>query len=164
MTALRALPLVLVATVACANGARDEDRSAPAEAPSPDLAPTSDTAPPQFTAVALPDDFPAEFPIPPGSVPVAVEVEPKATGTLASIELVDRTGLEETVAWYRDALADMGWTVGETARDSSVAALQADRGESYVELRARPSRAGPADDDRPGPWLYIEAEIWTVSP
>lgn len=160
-TVLRALLLFLAATLACAGG--PEDEGAPAAAV-PDVDGTPDTASFQFTPISLPDRFPAEFPIPPGSVPVGASVEPETTGTLASIELLDRSDGPATIAWFREALSDLGWVVTETKADSAGGTLQAGRGESYIELRVAPAPAGPADDDRPGPWLYIEAEIWTVSP
>ena len=165
MIARRALLFALVSAFACAAFACADgstDAGAPAAAPRAES--PSDTAPAQFTAVQLPDDFPAGFPIPPGAVPVGASVDSNATGTLAAIELVDPSGVRETIGWLRDALTDLGWTVTDVNVDSTSAALQADRGESYVELTAEPTSAGPVGDDRTGPWLYIEAEIWTTSP
>lgn len=161
-TVLRALLPFLAASLACAGGSGNENGEAPAAA-APDVVETPDTAAPHFTPISLPDSFPAEFPIPPGSVPVGASVERKSTGTLASIELLDPGDGRETVGWFRGALSDLGWVVTETTGDSTGHTLQADRGESYVAMRVAPTARGPADDDRPGPWLYIEAEVWTVS-
>jgi len=154
-TSIRAL-LVLATTFACANGAADGD-GAPAEAPVADS--TIDTVAPQFTAIPLPDDFPPEFPIPPGAIPIAASTRRETGGTLAMVELVDRATPGETLVWYRQALADLGWSVHESDADSARGTLHAGRGESYVDLRM-----AYLPDDPTGSWLYIEGEVWSVAP
>jgi len=153
-TSLRAL-LVLATTFACANET-DEGTGAPAEAPADS---TIDTVAPQFSAIPLPHDFPPEFPIPPGAVPIAASTRDETGGTLARVELVDRATPQETLAWYRQALADLGWSVHESEADSARGTLHAGRGESYVDIRMAYHH-----DDPTRSWLYIEGEVWSVVP
>lgn len=154
-TSVRAL-LVLATTFACANGTGEGD-GAPAEAPAADT--TIDTVAPEFSAIPLPDDFPAEFPIPPGAIPIAASTRSETGGTLATVGLVDRATPQETLAWYGQALADLGWRVHESGADSARGTLHAGRGESYVDLRMAYHH-----DDPTRSWLYIEGEVWSVAP
>lgn len=133
----RAVLLTFVLVAACG---KTDGEPVPAPATTPARGDTGSVAedtlaPPEPAPVALPRDFPADFPIPPGATVLAADARPGAAGLFASARLRTSQSPAEVVAWYGGSLSDTGWTVTEVPRGAA-RALHAEQGESYVDLSA----------------------------
>ena len=115
-----------------------------------DPAPVETLPPPveDATAVPLPEEFPADLPIPPGATVVRADAASREGGTAASVTLVTTADADDTLSWYSRALTDAGWEI-----DPAAGGVHAVRGESWIELDAR---------DRAPDRTEIEARVWTA--
>lgn len=112
-----------------------------------------------FTAVELPPDFPAEFPIAPESMVVEASAREGSTGVWSTVTTVARGDPEAITGWYRMALEEAGWTVQVGASDPPSQVLHASRVDAYLDLVAGPHPAHPGSG-----WVRTYAEIWKTHP
>jgi len=149
------MALTLVLAAGCGN----PDDDAPAETPDTTAATDTVVAPPdtaavEFTPVALPADFPADFPVAPASIVVAATSAPDAGGAYNEISIATEGEAGESYRWYRQALIDAGWQVSSEGQTDDTRTLHATQGESYVDLTVRPHPG------RSGGWVQVDASIW----
>jgi len=146
-------------TLALATGCGNPGDDAPADAPDTTaavdtVAPVADTAAVEFTPVALPADFPADFPIAPASTVVSATSTPDAGGAYNEISIATEGEAGESYRWYRQALVDAGWQVSSEGQTDDTRTLHATQGESYVDLTVRPHPG------RSTGWVQVDASIW----
>ena len=111
---------------------------------------------PAPAAVALPADFPADFPVAPSSTVVAASTAPDAGGAYSEITIATRGESSESYGWYRQALTDAGWLISSEGQTDEARTLHATQGESTVDLTVGP------DPQRSGDWVRVRASIWKV--
>lgn len=156
------VPVLLLGALACAGGgdpaAEDGDTMASIES----VPPGAETGPlpaPEFVPVALPEGFPPEFPVPPESTVTNAVAQRDADGVFTSVTIMSEGDPDELFGWYREALAQAGWTISTEAETDRGRTLHAEMGESYVDLTVFP---WPADAG--AGWTEIEAAIWKLNP
>ncbi|MDX1624350.1 MAG: hypothetical protein R3199_10280 [Gemmatimonadota bacterium] len=159
MTASVAVLFTFVAALAC--GKPDGERPAEA-APDREADTRNDPAAGADTIAAprgieLPETFPADFPLPPGSTVVVAATEADGAGVLGRVTLVVDAPLDDTLRWYGTALEQAGWEIADRDTLDGRIALSAIQGESYAELEFDP---GPEPSDG----LEIRARIWKTGP
>jgi hypothetical protein len=146
-------------TLMLAAGCGNPDDDAPAEtadttAATDTVVTPPDTAAVEFTPVALPADFPADFPLAPASIVVAATSAPDAGGAYNEISIAAEGEAGESYRWYRQALIDAGWQVSSEGQTDDTRTLHATQGESYVDLTVRPHPG------RSTGWVQVDASIW----
>lgn len=149
---------MLACLAACAGEGREPE---PADADTTVASPPADTIPQtaeaEFTPVALPAEFPPNFPIPPGGTVTRATVEPDVAGTYANVTVMTRSDPAEAFEWYVAALADAGWHVTRDSVAGEPGTLHAEQGESYIDLTVAP------DLEAHG-WNRVDAAIWRAAP
>lgn len=153
-----AAALTLALAGSCGNP-EEEAEPAPADtlAIAPDTVPdTATVEPPEPVGVALPADFPPDFPVAPSSTVVAASTAPDPGGAYSEITIATRGDSSESYAWYRQALTDAGWLVSSEGQTDETRTLHATQGESSVDLTVGP------DPQRTGEWVRVRASIWKV--
>ena len=154
--------MALIVSLSAGCGNPDDDD--PAEPPdtttiAADTFPaTTDTTVMELTPVALPADFPPDFPIAPASTVVSASSVPDAGGAFNEVSIASQGESGTSYAWYRRALTDAGWQVASEGQTDDTRTLHATLGESYVDLTVRPH------PDRPVGWVRVDASIWKVGP
>ena len=108
----------------------------------------------EFTAVALPVDFPADFPLAPESTVVSATSTPDEGGSYSEVSIASQGDSAESYRWYRQALTDAGWQVFSEGQTDETRTLHATQGESYVDLTVMPH------PQRSGGWVRVSASIW----
>jgi hypothetical protein len=146
-------------TLMLAAGCDNPDDDAPAEIPDTTAATDTvvvppDTASVEFSPVALPADFPADFPVAPASIVVAATSAPDAGGAYNEITIATEGEAGESYRWYRQALVDAGWQISSEGQTDDTRTLHATQGESYVDLTVRPHPG------RSTGWVQVDASIW----
>lgn len=146
-------------TLMLAAGCGNPDEDAPAETPDTTAATDTVVAPPdtgaaEVTPVALPADFPTDFPIAPASTVVSATSAPDAGGAYHEISIATEGDAGESYGWYRQALVDAGWQVSSEGQTDDTRTLHATQGESYVDLTVRPHPG------RSSGWVRVDASIW----
>lgn len=146
-------------TLALAAGCGKSEDDAPAEASETTAAIASapaetETTAVEFTAVALPIDFPADFPLAPESTVVSASSTPDEGGSYSEVSIASQGESAESYRWYRQALTDAGWQVSSEGQTDETRTLHATQGESYVDLMVMPH------PQRSGGWVRVSASIW----
>lgn len=155
--------LTFVLFAACDNGEGHRPRQA-TPTPAGAGATLSDTTPipadaPRLETLTLPEDFPSDFPLPPGSIVVEASSTQGMPGVLSSVKLAVQADTEEQYDWYRRALSDAGWQIDAEDRRNGVMTLHATHGGSYVDLAVKDH----PEADMEG-WVLIEASVWKLEP
>jgi hypothetical protein len=129
------------------------------EAPAAEAAPaTGDIDPSRFTTdlaegvtASIPDNFPAEVPIYPGSQPGigrGVDIEGVAT---AGVQLLTNDAHADVQKFYVDHFTKEGWTLGGDAEAEAVGIIQATKGDCKASILVSPAESGGSD-------IYIVTE------
>jgi hypothetical protein len=113
-----------------------------------------DTARTDVVPVALPADFPPDFPIPPASTVTSASSAPDAGGSYSEVSIDSQADSAESYGWYRRALIDAGWQVSSEGQTDDTRTLHATQGESYVDLTVMPH------PDRGAGWVKVDVSIW----
>ena len=146
-------------TLALASGCGKSEDDIPAVAPDTTAAlatasAESETTAAAFTPVALPVDFPADFPLAPESTVVSATSTPDEGGSYSEVSIASRGEPAESYRWYRQALTDAGWQISSEGQTDETRTLHATQGESYVDLMVMPH------PERSRGWVRISASIW----
>lgn len=146
-------------TLALAAGCGKSEDDAPDEATETTAAiatapAETETTAVEFTAVALPVDFPADFPLAPESTVVSASSTPDEGGSYSEVSIASQGESAESYRWYRQALTDAGWQVSSEGQTDETRTLHATQGESYVDLMVMPH------PQRSGGWVRVSASIW----
>lgn len=146
-------------TLALAAGCGKSEDDTPAEASDTTAAiatapAETETTAVEFTAVALPVDFPADFPLAPESTVVSATSTPDEGGSYSEVSIASQGESAESYRWYRQALTDAGWQVSSEGQTDETRTLHAAQGESYVDLTVMPH------PQRSGGWVRVSASIW----
>ena len=108
----------------------------------------------ELVAVALPADFPVDFPLAPESTVVSATSTPDQGGSYSEVSIASQGESNESYRWYRQALTDAGWQISSEGQTDETRTLHATQGESYIDLMVMPH------PDRAGGWVRVSASIW----
>ena len=135
-------------TVACDSGTQEP--AAPDSAmplPSGDVTDSqSDSAlptdMPEVAAVPIPEAFPDEVPIYPGSIPAQGKGAVLDGAPIAAVQLESTDAPEKVYDFYMDKLSRDGWTINEKEGFEGKNAISATNGKCTATMMAAPNEAG----------------------
>lgn len=167
--ALWLLALVVAAFVACSPHEQQEAAASPAPAataaeveetpgtPYTSASAAATSAPPASAAapvaIDLPDEFPRQFPLPPGGVVTQATAEHDEGSVQASAVVLSHDDLQALFAWYETALGGAGWNIEHEETKGAGRSLHAVKGDSSADVVVTP------DDEHAG-WTSAALDIY----
>lgn len=127
LTLALALPLIAAIAIGCNTGTEEPEApssgaaaTSGSETGAAAVVPPADIDPSRFpelahgVVAAVPDNFPSDLPVYPGSVAAQGRGTTDEGGDMAAVQLLTNDSPEQAYDYYRNELESKGWAIGDT--------------------------------------------------
>ena len=100
---------------------------------------------PEGVTAAVPDNFPPDVPIYPGSQPAQGKGIDIDDSPQSAVQFVTNDATADVHKFYSEQLAGKGWTIGEDTESERGTAIQASKGDCKTNILILPAEGGGSD-------------------
>ena len=100
---------------------------------------------PEGVTAAVPDNFPSDVPVYPGSQPAQGKGFDKEGAAQAAVQLLTNDALPDVHRFYAEQMRAQGWTIDEENQTDTVGLLRATKGNCKADVLVQPAMGGGSD-------------------
>lgn len=100
---------------------------------------------PEGVTAAVPENFPSDVPVYPGSQPAQGKGFDRDGAANAAVQLLTNDALPDVHRYYAEQMRAQGWTIDEENQNDAVGLLRASKGDCKADILIQPAAGGGSD-------------------